>query len=239
METPPIGTPEPAPSLPPLRPAPEPLPPDASALHKLIRAPEALLGEVESRGGTRMLGVLLLLALGGHLAYGLVLGSFTGGMQWWASPLKSALGAALVGAICLPSLFIFSVFSGADVRGRHVLGLVLGQLALTGVFLAGFAPVAWVFTQSSTLVSFAGAIHLLVWFVSMVAGGRVVHASLRHWKARTATWATLWVLILVLTAAQMMTTLRPLVGSGEELFQSERRFFLQHWVLTMQADARR
>jgi len=206
-------------------------------IDRLIRSPDALLSEVDGKGGSNLLAALAAIAFVGHFAYGLVVGSFSGGTQWWAAPAKSVAGAALCGAICYPSLYIFASFSGADVGARRVTALVLGLLALTGVFLTGFAPVSWVFSQSSTYTSFIGTIHLGVWGLSMLIGGRVLSSSLRRWKAKGPGLANLWLLILMITSCQMMTTLRPIVGTSPKLLDPEKKFFLQNWFETIDKDA--
>lgn len=225
------------PAPPPLRPPEEPIPVRGNALDRLIRSPDLLLAGLDEPGAPRLLAMLAATAAGGHLAYGLVVGSFSGGEQWWAAPLKIVLGTALCGAICFPSLYIFATLAGAEVRAKHVLGLLLGLLALTAVFLVGFAPVAWVFSQSSTLVSFVGAIHLLVWGVSILVSVRVLKATLKRWKSKHSELAAVWILILILTCCQMMTTLRPLIGSSERFFDPDKKFFLQHYLETMAEDA--
>ncbi|MFN0007877.1 MAG: hypothetical protein ACKVXR_08205 [Planctomycetota bacterium] len=207
-------------------------------LDRLIRSPDLLLAELDGPGAARLLAMLALTAIAGHLAYGLVVGSFSGGAQWWAAPSKIVLGTVLCGAICYPSLYIFSTLSGAEVRAKHVLGLLLGLLALTAVFLVGFAPVAWVFSQSSTLVFFIGAIHLIVWGLSILVSVRVLHASLKRWKSKHPELTLVWALIFLLTCCQMMTTLRPLVGRSDRYFDPEKKFFLQHYLETIEEDAK-
>jgi hypothetical protein len=224
---------------PPLIPAQEPHSARGNPLDRLIRSPDLLLAELDGPGAARLLAMLAVTAIGGHLAYGLVVGSFSGGVQWWAAPAKILLGTILCGAICFPSLYIFATLSGAEVRAKHVLGLLLGLLALTAVFLVGFAPVAWVFSQSSTLVFFVGAIHLLVWGLSILVSVRVLQSSLKRWSSKRPELALVWTLIFVLTCCQMMTTLRPTVGSSDRFFDGQKKFFLQHYVETVEADAKR
>jgi len=207
-------------------------------IDRLIRGPDALLSEVDGSGGSSLLVSLAAIAFVGHLAYGLVVGSFSGGAQWWAAPATSVVGAALCGAICYPSLYIFASYSGAEVGARRVTALVLGLLAMTGVFLTGFAPVSWVFSQSSNYTSFIGAIHLAVWALSILVGGRVLTSTLQHWNAKGAGLASLWLLILMVTCCQMMTTLRPIVGTSPKLLDPEKRFFLQNWFETIDGDAK-
>src|SRR6185436_1918444 len=88
--------------------------PPANAIDLLLRRPDALLVAAERDGLVATLVRLSLLALAGLLAYGLVVGSFSGGVQWWAAPLKIALGTVLCGAICFPSLYICLSLCGAQ-----------------------------------------------------------------------------------------------------------------------------
>ena len=47
------------------------------------------------------------------VAYGVVVGAFSGGTQLWAAPLKIAGGALMTTAICLPSLYVLACLGGA------------------------------------------------------------------------------------------------------------------------------
>jgi hypothetical protein len=143
------------------------------------------------------------------------------------------LGALLTGAICFPSLYIFSVLSGADIRARNVLGLLLGVMASTAIFLAGFGPVAWIFTQSSNSVGPLAPVHFALWIVSLLVSTRVLGAGLQHWKARRGAFLGLWMTIFLVTGLQMTTTLRPILGSSDRYFDPTRKFFLEHWGDTL------
>jgi hypothetical protein len=202
-------------------------------LDQLLRNPGALLARLDGPQARRCLASLALIALAGHAAYGVVVGSFSGGAQWWAAPLKISLGSFLCGAICFPSLYIFVSQSAAETRARHVLGMLLGMLASTAVLLAGFAPVAWIFSQSSRTVSLLAPLHYLVWFVSLLASKRFLEAGLRRWHARRGALTGLWLAIFVVTCLQMTTTLRPILGSKEQVFDPERKLFLLHWGQTI------
>jgi hypothetical protein len=241
-ETNPTGSPEnvwtrPIPARPEREVLPAP-PPDASALDLLLRRPDVLFERLEGERGQRLLRQLGAMAVLGHLVCGLIVGSFSGGMQWWAAPAKILGGMLVTAAICFPSLYIFVSFTGAEAKPRHVIALLLSLLALVGVFLAGFAPIAWVFSQSSTLVGFIGAVHLVIWLVSIFVSQRVVTAGLRHWKARRWGIVGFWVFVFVLTSLQMMTALRPLIGSSDFFFDPEKLFFLENWGRAMGRDPR-
>ena len=43
----------------------------------------------------------------------------------------------------------------------------------------------------------------------------------------------LWMMIFVVTCLQMTTTLRPILGSSERLFDPQRKLFLVHWGQTI------
>lgn len=204
-------------------------------LDALLRRPEQV---VERLGERRVLVKLLALAASGLTIYGLVVGSFAGGPMWWIAPFKVLATALLCGAICFPSLYVFATLAGARVTPGAVVGLVAAAFAWVAIFLSSFAPIAWVFAQSSTLVSFVGALHLLVWIGCAIASRRVLAAAWRHWRARSTALAGVWVVILIVTSLQMTTTLRPFVGRSPELFDGERKFFLGHWAETVHADSR-
>jgi len=230
--------------------APSPIPPAAPRpvddpaelarplLDQLLRSPGVLLGRLDGPDAGRCLRSLALVALVGHAAYGLVVGSFSGGAQWWAAPLKIALGSFLCGAICFPSLYILVSQSGADTRARHVLGMLFGMLASTGVLLGGFAPVAWIFSQSSNSVALLAPLHYLVWLVSLLASARFFTAGLQRWRAKRAALTLLWLGVFVVTCLQMTTTLRPILGTKERFLDPERKLFLLHWGQVIQDEVR-
>ena len=63
-------------------------------------------------------------------------------------------------------------------------GLVAGLLALMTVLLIGFAPVAWVFSQSTSSLVAMGALHLAFWLVATVFGLRFLFAGFRHHQSQ-------------------------------------------------------
>jgi len=167
---------------------------------------------------------------GSLLAYGLIVGLFSGGTQLWASPLKIAGGALLSGLICLPSLYIFSCLCGADSDVRGVTGLLLGALALMSVLMIGFAPVAWVFTVSTKSIGFMGFLHLVFWFIAAAFGLRLLSQGFHYFPGHRGGFLWLWMIIFLFVSVQMTTTLRPLISTADTLLPTEKKFFLQHWA---------
>ncbi|MGB8169875.1 MAG: hypothetical protein WCF18_20400 [Chthoniobacteraceae bacterium] len=233
---PPIDPSKPAPSrsagVPPLPTPPPPLPPDASPgllIETLLKRPAQLIETLQQQGCGRLSAWLAIAALLALAAYGLVVGSFSGGEQLVAAPLKISLGALLSMLICLPSLFIFGCLTGAEVTLRGTIGVLCAVLALTAMLLIGFAPVAWVFSQSTESVAFIGALHLIFWSIALGFGLRLLRVFMDLLRVRDRVHLRVWSCIFILASFQMTTALRPIVGRSPHHFPTEKRFFLEHW----------
>jgi len=160
--------------------------------------------------------------------FGIFIGWFSGGTQLWAAPLKVATGLLISAAICLPSLYIFACLSGSTARLSEVVGLVAGLLLLMTILLIGFAPVAWLFSQSTESLILMGALHLVFWLIATYFGLRFLNAGFVLREDRSG-GLKVWMVIFLLVMVQMTTALRPLIGTADTLLPTEKRFFLGHW----------
>ncbi len=131
--------------------------------------------------------------------------------------------------ICLPSLYIFACLSGSQARLGEICGLVAGLLMLMTILLIGFAPVAWLFSQSTESVAWMGALHLVFWSVSTLFGLRFLEQAFSHSKARSNAGLNTWIVVFLLVALQMTTALRPLVGKADTFLPAKKQLFLAHW----------
>ena len=170
-------------------------------------------------------------------AYGLVVGSFSGGAQYWAAPLKVSAGLMLSGVICLPSLYVFACLSGARARLGEVAGLVAGLLGLVTVLLLGFAPVAWLFSQSTTSAVTMGMLHLAFWITALMFGFRFLRAAFRQFEGHSMGVLRVWMFLFLLVTLQMTTSLRPLLESDSRMLPARKQFFLGHWAECLRAPA--
>ena len=168
-----------------------------------------------------------------RLGQSLVAGTFSAGTQLWAAPVKIAGGLLVAAAICLPSLFIFTCLSGAQARLAEVCGLLAGLLMLMTILLVGFAPVAWIFSQSTESVAWMGALHLTFWLVATLFGVRFLKHGFTHASARSQAGVNVWIIIFLLVAVQMTTALRPILGKADTFFPVEKKFFIAHWYDTV------
>src|SRR6267378_729497 len=200
-----------------------------SAIESILRKPRRIMYQLRQPGSGRLIFSMVMVASVCSLIYGVVVGTFSGGVQLWAAPVKIAGGLLISALICLPSLYIFACLSGSQARLVEIFGLVAGLLTLMTILLIGFAPVAWLFSQSTESLAWMGALHLIFWGIATIFGLRFLEAGFSHTHARSNAGFNTWVVIFVLVVLQMTTALRPIVGTAETLLPEEKKFFVSHW----------
>jgi len=214
----------------------EPMPDGKSPvgiIETLLKHPGRIIYELQNNWRAAFSAWLLVLALLGMAAYGVVVGTFSGGPQIWIAPAKLALATLLSILICLPSLYIFACLAGFEARFRTVSGVLFAAVTLSALLLVGFAPVAWIFSQSTDSVAFMGALHLVLWAIGIGFGLRLIGATSRLLGGHAHSHMFLWNLIFILVCLQMTTTLRPIVGTSTHFLPAEKKFFLAHWLDTL------
>ncbi len=211
----------------------EPISNPFAAVDAILRQPRRIMFQLRQPGAGRLSLMMLAVTVLCSLLYGLVTGSFSMGDQLWAAPVKIVCGLLISGLICLPSLYIFTCLSGSQARLAEVFGLVAGLLLLTTLLLVGFAPVAWLFSQSTESVSWMGSLHLVFWFISSFFGLRFLETAFSHSNARSSSGLNTWIIIFLLVTVQMTTALRPIVGTASTFLPREKKFFLTHWTDSM------
>jgi hypothetical protein len=211
-----------------------------AAIEAILRQPRRVMFQLKQAKPGGLIGSLLAIAILCSFVYGIVVGTFSGGEQYWAAPLKIALGLLISGLICLPSLYIFSCLGGSHARLAEVFGLVAGLLALMTILLIGFAPVAWVFSQSTKSVSVMGGLHLAFWIVAVAFGLRFLAAGFKQMEAKSNGALNTWVVIFLLVCLQMTTALRPILGKSDQFLPSsaEKKFFIGHWLDCIDQEAK-
>jgi hypothetical protein len=193
----------------------------------LLRSPANVVHELtENRAAFVRLLVLVAACM---MMTGLVMASFSGGYQYLAVPLKLAVGLVFGAGLCLPSLYIFACLTGTRQSFRSVAGALLMGLGVQALILTAFAPVAWIFSQSTTSPGFMGLLYVLMLLVSAGFGlgltGRVLAATGERVKA-----LRIWSVMFVVVTLQLATNLRPLVGEYQGARVAQKQFFLDHWL---------
>src|ERR1035441_9607406 len=127
------------PQLPPVMPAsgPRPLGDDPServaipnvivAIEAVLRHPRRVMFQLRQPGAGRLITAMVFVSVVCSLIYGVVAGTFSGGTQLWAAPVKIAVGLMISALICLPSLYIFTCLSGSQARLAEGFRVLSGQ----------------------------------------------------------------------------------------------------------------
>src|SRR5881628_180996 len=212
----------------------ESIPNPVSAIEAILRQPRRVMYQLRQPGSGSLMGAMLFVAVVCSLIYGVVVGTFSMGTQLWAAPVKIAGGLLISALICLPSLYIFTCLSGSQARLAEICGLVAGLLMLMTILLIGFAPVAWLFSQSTESVVWMGALHLVFWLIATFFGLRFLETGFSHSKARSNAGLNVWIIIFMLVAVQLTTALRPIVGKGGTFLPKEKKFFVTYWGENLQ-----
>lgn len=208
----------------------------SNLISKLLRKPLSIFHTLESKEGFWKIPVtLLLIAVVCLTVFGLVVGTFSWGDQIWAAPLKIVSGLMFSALICLPSLYIFTCIGGLEAKFSTVVGMLCSIVALSGLLLVGFAPVVWLFSVSSTSSVFIGFMLLALWMICVGFGFTLIFRAGKAMGMTNTGHLLVWCMIFLLVTVQMTTTLRPIVGESDALFNfSEKKFFLQYWSEQLQ-----
>jgi len=208
----------------------------SNLLSKLLRKPLSIFHELETKEALwKVPIILILISVVSLTIFGLVVGTFSWGDQIWAAPLKIVSGLMFSALICLPSLYIFTCIGGLEARFSTVVGMLCSIVALSGLLLVGFAPVVWLFSVSSTSAVFIGFMLLALWGICVGFGFTLVFRAGKAMGMTNTGHLLVWCLIFLLVTVQMTTTLRPIVGESDALFNfEEKKFFLQYWSEELQ-----
>jgi hypothetical protein len=206
-----------------------PIPHIFAAIDAILRHPRRVMFQLRQPNAGRLVMAMISASIVCSLIYGLVAGTFSGGPQLWIAPVKIAMGLMISALICLPSLYIFTCLSGSQARLVEVCGMLAGLLLLMTILLIGFAPVAWIFSQSTDSAAWMGALHLAFWLVATGFGLRFLDAAFSHSNAKSSAGFYTWVVIFVLVAVQMTTALRPIIGTSKTFLPTEKKFFAAYW----------
>ncbi len=191
----------------------------------MLKHPGRVVHELHQKQAPVLAGWLLIFGIIGVAIYGTVVGAQSGGAQMWIAPAKLGLGTLLAVLICLPSLYIFTCLGGIDAQLRSVCGALFAAVCLSSILLIGFAPVAWIFSQSTDSIAFMGALHLLFWVIGIRFGLRLIDAMGRFLGARGKGHLRIWSVIFILVCFQMTTTLRPIIAPSKTFLPTEKNSF--------------
>lgn len=194
-----------------------------------LKRPAQIVHALMNEHGWKIPGTLLVVLLFCLGALGVIMGSFSGGIQYGMAPLKVVIGTILSALICMPSLYILLCLSGGEQSFPQVNRILLLGLTLSGILFIGFVPVAWIFSQSTESIVFMGILYLLVWAIGLFFGLRLMKVALEFLNKKSMGTLNLWMVIFTLVLLQMSTALRPIIGTPDPDMPREKKFFMAHW----------
>ncbi len=200
-----------------------------STLEAVLRRPGSIIHHLEKSSPGPIILLLILCSASSLLVFGFVVGTFSMGQNLWVSPLKIIGGLFFASILCLPSLYIFSYLSDLEFRPATIAGVLATVVCLASLLLVGFAPVVWIFSQSTESVAFVGGLNLVVWIIAVWFGLGILSKSALALGGTRVGHLRVWMTIFLLVTFQMTTTLRPIVDEQDLLFNPEKKFFLAHW----------
>jgi hypothetical protein len=199
------------------------------SLDELLRRPTA--GFERARAGAPIAAWafrVLAGSLGCCVLYGAASGFFAGGTQIGIAAVKAPIILAWTALLCLPSLYVFGLLAGAALtRSRFIVTLV-GFIGMLALVLVGLLPIEWLFSVSSTSLSFVVWLHLVLWGIAMVFGARFLRAALPEMPAMAV---LLWLALFCVVCFQVTTFLRPTLWRepNAPLVERGKLFFLDHF----------
>ncbi len=158
--------------------------------------------------------------------YAAAAGFFQGGWSVVLAGVKIPLiifGSML---LCVPSLYIFTALSGADVSVREFVAGIAGFCGTIGLILLALMPITWLFAVSTLSLTFVVWLHVFIWFTALAFARRTIVRTFGPARAAVG----LWLVLLFLVSLQMTTYLRPVLWhtTGGPLVELEKESFFTH-----------
>jgi len=219
------------PNAPPIPPKP-PVPTAKNIVSILLKDPERISETIA--GQRSLLRASLMLLFAGvicHVVFGLAIGFFGGWSVAAMDMVKVPLVALCSLLLCFPSLYVFTCVAGSPLTLSQTILLGCSCMAMVGLILVGLAPVAWLFSVSTSNLSFVTLLTFILWLIAIGFASRFVGKLGVHPLFQRQGGIKLWFLILMLVTLQMATCMRPMLTKPESgWWTSEKEFFLSHFT---------
>ncbi len=144
--------------------------------------------------------------------------------------LKYPLSLFLSCLICLPSLYIFLALSGLDIKFNEAMGFLFIAVSRASIILVGFAPILWIFSQSTNSIYFMGLLNIIFCLIAGNIGFAVLNKTVKYLSNDNHSFIKVWIIIFYCVVFQMATVLRPLIGTSDTIITLEKKFFITHWI---------
>lgn len=208
-----------------------------SLVGAMLKSQGALYRDLAAgRWAARYLASLAIVTVILAVPYGAILGMSASALQALLSAIKLPiiiLGSAL---LCLPTFYVFNAVFGSRITFWQSATAVLFIATGAAVILIAFAPIAWLFTVSTTEDGwrFLVVLHLIFTITAACFGIRFLRVGQRYLSERLQqgtmfhrglmSW---WCALLLVVSFQMAYTMRPIMTDGPFL-TGERGSFVTY-----------
>lgn len=194
-------------------------------LEMVLRYPQAFYDALaEERMTGTFIGQLFVFSVMLFAFYGALMGLFGGWVQAAASFIKMPLLFLATLAICLPSLYIFNLVLGSQLKFLPMVALLLYAVCLTAALSVSLAPVAFFFMICGSDYRFMVLLHVAILAVSGLVGLVGMYRGLKALCEKAGGYGTgrvfrVWVFLYAIVGAQMSWLMRPFLGMPDLPFQ--------------------
>ncbi len=174
------------------------------------------------------------------LVYGVIIGSFNGGLQMISSAIKLPALYLVTMIICMPTLYFFDVISGSKRTFGQYLVLLLACMSIISVTLLGFAPVSLFFRLSTNDYDFFRLLNIIIFVITGFIGVNFFDRAMRvvtndddnvSAPQNQNKIMKAWLFLYGFVGSQLAWTLRPFFSSPGESFalfrQIESNFYIE------------
>lgn len=216
-------------------PEPEPLEPDErrgggfigslALMEWLLKYQRTVFEDIlEERELARYLVDSIIVTIVGGVFYGLVVGISVGGWQILYNPVKMPWIFIFTLLLCLPSLYIFSAYSGSRLSLAQTAAVAFSATAVVATILVGFAPITWFFMFTAPdAYSFSILLNVFVFAVAGFFGVQFLFRAAvglggepqREGGSPLQQTLVWWVILYGVVGAQMGWLLRPYFNQAD------------------------
>ena len=111
-------------------------------------------------------------------------------------------------ALCIPSLYVFTALSGAELDAHAFAKALAGFAGIAGLILIALMPVIWLFSVSTISLTFVVWMHLFAWLVALVFGQRFLISACGANRA-----AGLWLTLVLLVSLDWKPAVKPIAAT--------------------------
>lgn len=194
---------------------------DFAVVETILRNRRQFFEEIRAGLGLQeKIQAMLISSLAFLAVYGAVLGSTHSLLQALSSAVKLPLLFLATMIICIPTLYVFSLLLGANLRLNQVVAVALSTITLVAVLMLSFASITFFFMVTTSGYQFFKLLNVFFFTIAGVMGMISFSQGLRMISAssdddrKTGRHLVLylWILLYAFVGSQMAWTLRPFIG---------------------------